>query len=220
MKFKKEDAYKELVGKLSANGETPQLSERSINEQLETLIPLLSDDEMELQSFVDRVFPILDVANKNVRHDVGDAVKKYKEDNPVPPKDDKNPQTEAKITDPTIKALMEKISAFEKESEDRKAMAREREVKASLLSKMKELGIKDENWAKDFTEDIQIGENFDVDATAKKMLERYNKYRADDYDEDATPRSTSAKKQQNYTNDIVKQAAEIAKANRLDGGDE
>ena len=53
MKFTNEDAYKKLVAKLTANGEKLNLSQRSINEQIEALLPLVANDEMELEDFVD-----------------------------------------------------------------------------------------------------------------------------------------------------------------------
>ena len=46
MKFTKEDAYKELVKLMTAKGEALNLSSRSINEQLEKLMPLLANDRI------------------------------------------------------------------------------------------------------------------------------------------------------------------------------
>ena len=44
MKFTKDEAYKELVAKMTAKGEKLNLSERSVNEQLETLISFISNE--------------------------------------------------------------------------------------------------------------------------------------------------------------------------------
>ena len=53
MKFTKDEAYKELVVRMTAKGEKLNLSERSVNEQLETLISLIANEEMELTDFVE-----------------------------------------------------------------------------------------------------------------------------------------------------------------------
>ena len=45
MKFTKEDANKELVRLMTEKGEKLNLSERSINEHLDNLMPLLANDE-------------------------------------------------------------------------------------------------------------------------------------------------------------------------------
>ena len=80
MKFTKEDARKELMSKIPNKGQTLQLSERSINEMLETLMPLVANDETELSDFVDRVLPTFKTADGNVRHEVSAGINKYKEE--------------------------------------------------------------------------------------------------------------------------------------------
>ena len=55
MKFTKDDVRKELSTQIVAKGETLSLSERSINEQLDTLMSLLANDETELEDFVNPI---------------------------------------------------------------------------------------------------------------------------------------------------------------------
>ena len=83
MKFTKEDACKDLMSKIPSTGETLQLSERSINAQVETLLPLLANDETELADFVSQVLPIFKTADANIRGDVSAQVRAYKESNPI-----------------------------------------------------------------------------------------------------------------------------------------
>ena len=52
MKFTKDEAYKDLVAKMTAKGEKLNLSDRSINEQLETLMTLIANDETELNDLL------------------------------------------------------------------------------------------------------------------------------------------------------------------------
>ena len=77
MKFTKDDARKELSTRMTTKGEKLNLSERSLNEQLDTLIPLLANDETELSEFVEKVLPIFKTADANVRNDVSAGIKDY-----------------------------------------------------------------------------------------------------------------------------------------------
>ena len=89
MKFTKEDACKHITGKVSEKGHTLYISERSINEMLDTLMPLLANDDTELEDFVNNVLPAFNSANLNIKNDITVGIKDYKEKNPVtPPKKD------------------------------------------------------------------------------------------------------------------------------------
>ena len=83
MKFTKEDAYKDLVSKMTARGEKLDLSERSINEQLDTLMPMVANDETELSDFVEKTLPLFKTANANIRNDVSVGINKYKTEHPI-----------------------------------------------------------------------------------------------------------------------------------------
>ena len=74
MKFTKDDARKELSTQMTAKGEKLNLSERSLNEQLDALIPLVANEEMELADFVTKVLPIFKTADANVRNDVSAGI--------------------------------------------------------------------------------------------------------------------------------------------------
>ena len=50
MKFTKEQAIKELEAKIPNKGQTLNISKRTISEQVETLLPLIANDEMELDA--------------------------------------------------------------------------------------------------------------------------------------------------------------------------
>lgn len=177
MKFTKEDACKDLMSKIPTKGETLQLSERSINEQLETLMPLLANDETELADFVASVLPVFKTADANVRANVSAQVKEYKEKNPIqePPKKQDPPKKE----DDEVAKLLERISALEQKNADNekaKALAKRR---SDVTAIMKEKGVKDGEWINDFLEAVNLeGEDFDATARAENYVKIYNKARS------------------------------------------
>lgn len=80
MKFTKEQVLENIKAKL-ANSQ--KLTDRTI---LETVEPLLSfaSEETELTDFVDRVYPAVDSANRNLIKEQSDFVKNYKPETPAP----------------------------------------------------------------------------------------------------------------------------------------
>lgn len=174
MKFTKEDACKDLISKIPTKGETLQLSERSINEQLETLMPLLANDDTELADFITSVLPIFKTADANVRANVSAQVKEYKEKNPIqePPKK----QEPSKKEDDEVAKLLERINALEQKNADNekaKALAKRR---SDVTAIMKEKGVKDGEWINDFLEAVSLdGDDFDAATRAESYVKIYNK---------------------------------------------
>ena len=211
MKFTKEDANKELVARMTAKGEKLNLSQRSMNEQVEHLYTLIANEEMELVDFVDKVLPFVKTSDANVRNDVSQGIKDYKSQNPiVEPK--KDPIVEP--NDPN-KALLERLEALEKKNRENELKLHNQNIKSNLSTKMKELGIKNTKWIDMMLENVSITEDFDVDTNATKYLELYNTMQAD-VDPSVTPNSTQGGKQ-DYTTNAIKAAAAMAKANNLVG---
>ena len=213
MKFTKEDASKELVARMTAKGEKLNLSQRSMNEQVEHLYTLIANEEMELADFVEKVLPFVKTADANVRNDVSQGIKDYKTQNPiVEPK--KEPIVKVEPADPK-KELLERLEALEKKNRENELKLHNQNVKSNLSSKMKELGIKNAKWIDMMLDNIAITDDFDIDTNAKKYLELYNTMQAD-VDPSVTPNSTQGGKQ-DYTTSAIKAAAAVAKANNLVG---
>ena len=213
MKFTKEDANKELVAKMTAKGEKLNLSQRSMNEQVEHLYTLIANEEMELVDFVDKVLPFVKTSDANVRNDVSQGIKDYKSHNPiVEPK--KDPIANIEPNDPN-KELLERLEALEKKNRENELKLHNQNIKSNLSSKMKELGIKNAKWIDMMLDNVSITEDFDVDANAKKYLELYNTMQAD-VDPSVTPNATNGGKP-DYTTNAIKAAAAMAKANNLVG---
>lgn len=191
MKFTKEEAFESLKGILTNNGKkTLRMSEKSINRQLESLMPLIANEEMELKDFVDKVKDTFSVMNSNAEKDNSDFVKQWEKDHPQV-----NPEPH-KPNEPQPDDAMAKMLKRLEELESREA-ARDKEAKMSqkkkdLLKAMKDKGIKDEQWSKDLVAEISLTEDFDVEAKADSYLKLYNKSQAASAgDNGATPAGTS-----------------------------
>ena len=140
MKFTKEDASKDLVARMTANGEKLSLSARSIDEQLETLLPLLANEEMELSDFVSKILPLFKTADSNVRNDVSTGIKDYKDNNPY-----KKEKT-TKEKDDTKSELEKRMEALEAELNESKKEKQVNNIKTQLRQTLKEKGVKDDEW--------------------------------------------------------------------------
>lgn len=191
MKFTKEEAFESLKGILTNNGKkTLRMSEKSINRQLESLIPLIASEEMELNDFVEKVKDTFSVMNSNAEKDNSDFVKQWEKDH------QQSTQEPQKKDDAKDEDAMSKMIKRLEELENREA-AREKEFsinkkKSDLLKAMKEKGIKDEQWANDLVSEISITEDFDVESKADSYLKLYNKSKANRGVEGATPYGTSS----------------------------
>ena len=139
MKFTKEDALKELKSKIPTNGEKLNLSERSIKEQIETLLPLMVTEETELDDFVTKVLPIFRTADANVRNDVSVGIKQFKDNNPKP--DDKETPTPTQDgNSDELAKLLQRITELEKKNEETEKSKKISERRSDIISKMQEKG--------------------------------------------------------------------------------
>lgn len=178
-KFTKEQALEELKKQIGGKGEKLNLSERSINEQLDTLMPLLAKEDTELSDFINTVLPIFKTADANVRNDVSAGIKDYKEKNPIqtpqPPshKPDDDANADAMAT------ALKRIEELERKNAENEALALRNKRRSDIISKMSEKGCKDKEWISNLLDEVNLeGEDFDADARADKYLKMYNKSKA------------------------------------------
>lgn len=211
MKFTKEDAFESLKRELTNNGrKTLRMSERSLNGISEILISKLANDETGLPDFVADVKEILEICNGNVGKDVSDHVKKL--DAEYSQKSES--QTEEKATEnPEMKALLERIAALEADKEASAKKASIEQKRKDFVAKLKEKGVKDEEWINDFLTEVNIDESFDVDAKAETWLTRYNKYKASGGNPAVSGNPSGAATASEYEKSI-KAASEMAKRER------
>lgn len=213
MKFTKEDACKDLISKIPSTGETLQLSERSISEQVETLLPLLANEETELADFVAQVLPVFKTADANVRANVSAQVREYKEKNPVqtPPKKVDSPKE-----DDAMAQALARIAELEKKNAENEKKVKLSSRRAEVASKMKEKGVKNKEWVDSFLDTVSLeGEEFDIEAKVESYVKIYNLSNAD-YDPEATPRRAGGGKgADKELGDIIKGASDFVKSQRL-----
>lgn len=191
MKFTKEEAFESLKGILTNNGKkTLRMSEKSINRQLESLMPLIANEEMELKDFVDKVKDTFSVMNSNAEKDNSDFVKQWEKDHPqVNPEPQKPNEPQP---DDAMAKMLKRLEELENREAERDKEAKMSQKKKDLLKAMKEKGIKDEQWSKDLVAEISLTEDFDVEAKADSYLKLYNKSQAASAgDNCATPTGTS-----------------------------
>lgn len=211
MKFTKEDACKELVGRMTAKGEKLNLSERSINEQLDTLMAIVVNDETELADFIDRTLPLFKTADANVRNDVSVGIAKYKENNSTPPA---NPQPQQTGADDDKATLLTRLEAIELELANAKREEQVRNLHSDISARLRSKGVKDEEWVNALLSEVTIGDNVDVDAKVESYLNLYNKSHAR-IERNATPQGANGGNGDTYIKDIIKMAGEKAKSQRF-----
>ena len=213
MKFTKEEAYKELVAKMTTNGETLNLSERSVNEQLENLIGLIANDDTELTDFVDKVLPFIKTADANVRNDVSQGIKAFTSKQ-------KTTSTKKATEDETETSndeLIERLAKLEKTLEENEQRQKRTQVKTDILTRLKEKGVKNEEWAVALLDEISISEDFDVDSKVDSYVKLYNKANADTGGSGGTPRGAggSGSNKDEQLKNAIKAAASFAKSQNL-----
>lgn len=186
MKFTKKEAYESLVADLTKTGKTLALSERTINEQLDSLITLVVTDETELVDFLSKVKPMVKSMNANLEKTNADFVKKYQEENPIVKPVDPVVPPVIPAADAATQALQARLDALEAKEQAAEKAKTLSGVRNTLLAKMKEKGITDEDWAKEFVSEVNITEDFDVDTKCESYLKIYNKSKAN-FDPNATP---------------------------------
>lgn len=213
MKFTKEDANKELVAKMTAKGEKLNLSERSLNEQLDTLIPLLANEETELADFVSKVLPIFKTADANVRNDVSAGINDYKKQNPAPTQDP-NKKVDSNPND----ALEARLHALEEQLANAEKAKKVASIKKDIAFKLKEKGVKNAEWANSLLDEINITEDVDVDSKVESLLSLYNKVVATG-DPNATPGAAGGGNPNKDLEEAIKAASAIAASQRLDAND-
>lgn len=174
MKFTKEQAFESLKRELTNNDrKTLRMSTKSLDKLTDTLISEFADDEIGLPDFCTKAMTILSVFNDNVGKDKSDFVKQWEIDHPTEPKG--NPEPPKAEDNPEIKALMERIAALESDKKESEKKASIAQKKKDIISKLKEKGVKDNEWIDNFISEVNISEDLDVDAKSESWVKLYNK---------------------------------------------
>lgn len=144
---------------------------------LDTLMPLVANDDTELEDFANSVLPTFRTANLNIKNDVSVGVNKYKEENPIvkptqtqtPPKGEEDDAT--KVLREQLEAMQKRLDAADKE----KKMT---DTRKNFITKVKEKGVKDADWVNTYVSELTIGDDFDIEAKVDTCVKLYNKGKA------------------------------------------
>lgn len=185
MKFTKQQAIEALKAKVPAKDKELDL-ERTITEAVDNCLAFVGEEsEMELNDFVEKAWKSVKSSiglahneNSKVAQKLKDQIAELqrKIDGKEPHKtddDDKSIKTE----DPTLKAMLEKMSALEQKLAAKDAEETIAEKRQQLIAKMGE-SIKDKDWIEDYLSEISITAETDVEAKAKDYVAFYNKTHA------------------------------------------
>lgn len=158
------------------------MSERTMNEHIDTLLPLLVNDDTEMTDFVDKVLPTFKTVDANLEKEQADFIKNYKTATPTPPvvKPSVAPNTSLEALQKQLQELQQKIENEEKQ----KVLA---SVRSNFKSELKDVGIKDDKWIDTYLSKIAISEDLDIKEEAKSTLELYNISKAQIPEDATTP---------------------------------
>lgn len=177
MKFTKEDAIKELKSQLSSKVEKIDKWERTITENVETLIALVGEDStIELTDFVAKAIPLFNTTQGMLRKENADVAKGLEQQiTELKAQLEKKEPTKQKEPTDDVKALLQRLETLENESKQAKLKVKLQDVRKSLIDKLKEKGVKDNEWANLMLDNITLTEDLDVDTKAADLLKLYNK---------------------------------------------
>lgn len=176
MKFTKEEAHEKLVGILTNGGrKTLRMSEKSVERQLETLIPLIAGEEMGLDEFVEKVKASFEVMNSNAENDNSAFVAKWKREHQKKD-DDKGDDDDSRSYSlpPQFSEMMEELKKLKEraEKEDRETMLMK--VRKGIKARLKEKGADDE-WCDMVLSEVHIDNDTDIDSKTETLLRLYNR---------------------------------------------
>lgn len=179
MKFTKEDAIKELKSQLSSKVEKIDKWERTITENVETLIALVGEDStIELTDFVAKAIPLFNTTQGMLRKENADVAKGLEQQiTELKAQLEKKEPTKPNPKEPNddVKALLQRLETLENESKQAKLQIKLQDVRKSLIDKLKEKGVKDKDWANLMLDNITLTEDLDIDTKAADLLKLYNK---------------------------------------------
>lgn len=212
MKFTQTEAAKKISGILTRGGKDLQMSERSINENLDSLMKLLVNDETELDDFIGKVRSIFETMNNNAKKDIADFANKWKEEHPEIPEPPKGNVPDQK-ENPEMQKLMERIAALEKDKEESEKRASIAQKRNDLAAKLKDKGVKDSEWIDLQLSKVNFDRELDMDAEVADYVKLYNKSQSNGSGAEPPLNPTGESADKGFMQSI-KAAANLAKSER------
>lgn len=193
--MEKEQLLSEMTGRLGTTG----LSERTVSEYVDNILPTITSDEQVNDAFWDMHTRILKSVEGNLNHDVANRVNTFKaeweKNNPKkqePPKQEpaKEPQMEL------YEALVKKIESLEKQSAESNLKATVSEIKGKVLSKADELKVSNRNLWNDAVSAVVYSEGMTESDMLVKAKEIYESKQKAYFGDGAVPYSTGSSSNQ------------------------
>ena len=193
--MEKEQLLSEMTGRLGTTG----LSERTVSEYVDNIMPTITSDEQVNDAFWDMHTRILKSVEGNLNHDVANRVNTFKAEwekaNPKkqePPKQEpaKEPQMEL------YEALVKKIESLEKQNAESNLKATVSEIKGKVLSKADELKVSNRNLWNDAVSAVVYSEGMTESDMLVKAKEIYESKQKAYFGDGAVPYSTGSSSNQ------------------------
>ena len=170
MKFTKEQAVEKLNELLTNSGKKPlRMSKKTLESQTETLMAFVTDEELELDAFVEKVRPSLENINSNLEKDQADFIKSYKDKNPKKDVDPKpgEPKTE-------YEEMRERLKVLEERENQRTRESALKTKRGEIEKYLSDNNVKDGAWIEKTLGMISISEDEDTEAKGSALVELYN----------------------------------------------
>lgn len=180
MKFTKEQAIESLKRELTNNDrKTLRMSEKTLNKVVEALLPKFTDDETGLPDFIKDALEILNPVNDNIGNDKSAFIKQWNIEHPEtkPGEGEGDPTKDVKPS-PELEELRNEIAALKAANEKATKEAERATKRKSLIDKIVEKGINDNEWTEMFMAEVDIDKVEDIEAKAESILKFYNKSKA------------------------------------------
>lgn len=213
MKFTEEQAVEALRAELTNKGrKTLHMSERTLASLTEKLVKKLATEETGLPDFVTDAIEILDVTEGDARKKNSDFAK-YKESHPDTGPKTEDPEPPKPTENHEIQKLMERIAALEADKQASEKKASIAQKHSDIAAKLKEKGVKDEEWMNKLLSKVNLDRDLDIDAEVEDLLPLYNAAKANNGSPVPPANPQNPPVNQQYTTRI-REAAEIAKQRR------
>lgn len=218
MKFTKEQAFEKLKGFLTESGKKPlRMTELSLNRQLDTLMPILTDDETELDDFFEKSKESFKIMNSDAEFNNSNFAKNFeKEFKEQWEKDHPSQETNKDEggegeKEGLSKAVLDRLKALEEKDAMHEAEKIKTTKRSELIKKLKEKKVDDTEWLNAYVNKIPISGDTDIDAEANDALALYNRSNSH-FDNNVTPQGVGGRvKEDEHRDDDVKT---ILKRNR------
>lgn len=210
MALSKENLYKQIVSKMTANGEKLGLSERSINENLDVLIPLLDNDSITEEEFLNKTLDLFKTSNANIKNDVSVGIKNYKAEQEKLLAEEKNKnKPNENLTE--MEKLLERIKVLEDNNTQMAEQKKINEKKSSIKNYLKEKGVDNEKWIDLIVDQVSIKGEDVVEDRGKQLLDMYNTMVADPKLNITPNQHQNTFNKDNQLDEILKEAGEQVK---------